>query len=105
MSFTTEALQPLAWVVLSHISPQDYLSMGLKLTPGVLWQRMLGVYPTSCVCLLCLGYGLKQGKETQSEVLGPRAEAGWQEQLKTGKAYGPLALPNSQIHIRKPFLP
>lgn len=90
-SFTIEALQPLAWLILSCVSPQGYLSMGWKLTPGILWQRMMpGVHPTSSVYLLCSGCDLKQGKETQLEMLGPRQEAGLQEQLNTGKTMAPL---------------
>lgn len=84
MSFTTKALQPLAWAVLSHVSPLDYLSTGLKLTPGILRQRMLGVHPMSCVYPLCSGYDLKWGKETQPEMLVPDWMIALQEQLKTG---------------------
>lgn len=44
MSFTTESLQPLAWLALAHVSSQGCPSRGLKLTPGVLGQGMPGIH-------------------------------------------------------------
>lgn len=95
---TIELQQALAWLALAYVGSQACLCTEMKLTPVILWQRMQGPHLTctSCVYLLCSGCDVKQGK---SGTLGPRMEAGLQEQLKTGKPSTPFALPDSQIYI------
>lgn len=82
MPFTTEALPPLAWLVLSHVSSSGLPQHGVEAHPRDSLAEDAWCSPHILCVPAMYSIQLKTRKGNTPEMLGPRLETGLQEQAK-----------------------